>query len=312
MSVARQIVTSVRKALEHLQPGELRFDEPLSAWCSIRVGGAAEALVRPRTAEHLVELLQLAHDADLRVTTLGGGANTLVGDGGVPGITLKLPADLMPEQLEPGRTTLNAGSAIARLVTVMKQQKRVGAEFLAGIPGSIGGAVTMNAGTKHGACMSIVDAIELATPAGLGWVDASQVPFEYRHTTLPHKAIVTRVRFALSEGDLEVSKARMDADLAYRKATQPLSQPNFGSVFTNPPGEFAGRLIESVELKGHTIGGAQFSMLHANWIVNLGGATAADVTDLMDLATLRVRQAHGIELQPEVKRIGLFTPRPTK
>ncbi len=215
----------------------------------------------------------------------------------------------MPEQLEPGRVTLSAGAAITRLLTVMKLQKRVGAEFLAGIPGSIGGAVTMNAGTKHGECMNLVEAVELATPAGLGWVDAAQIPFEYRHTTLPPGAIVTRVRFLLPEGDLEASKAKMEADLGYRKRTQPLSQPNFGSVFTNPKGDFAGRLIEAVNLKGHTIGRAQFSMLHANWIVNLGGANAADIVELMDLATTRVLDAHGIALHPEVKRVGVFTPR---
>lgn len=309
MSVAEHLDTSLRSALVRLEPGELRFDEPLAPWCSFRAGGIAEAMVRPSSGQHLVELLKLAHDAGVPVTTLGGGANTLVGDGGVPGITLKLPSDLMPEQLAADRVTLCAGAAIARLVTVMKQQQRVGAEFLAGIPGTLGGAVTMNAGTKHGECMSLVEAVELATPAGLGWVDASQIPFEYRHTTLPPGAIITRVRFALREGDLAASKAQMDTDLAYRKRTQPLSQPNFGSVFTNPKGDFAGRLIETVELKGHTIGRAQFSTLHANWIVNLGGAHAADVVELMDLATLRVREAHGVELHPEVKRIGVFTPK---
>jgi UDP-N-acetylmuramate dehydrogenase len=143
----------------------------------------------------------------------------------------------------------------------------------------------------------------------LGWVDAAQIPREYRCTSLPHGAIVTRVRFVLPEGDLDASKAQMDTDLGYRKRTQPLSQPNFGSVFTNPKGDFAGRLIETVQLKGHTIGRAQFSMLHANWIVNLGGANATDVVELMDLATTRVRDAHGVELHPEVKRIGLFPPR---
>jgi len=310
MTVARHLDTSLRAALERMQPGDLRFDEPLAPWCSVRVGGPAEALVRPSTAQQLVELLHLVTEFEVPLSVLGGGANTLVGDGGVPGITLKLPSDLMPEVLDPGRVTLGGGAAIARLVTVMKQQKRVGAEFLAGIPGTLGGAVTMNAGTKHGECMRIVEAVELATPSGLGWVDVSEIPFAYRQTTLPPNSIITRVRFLLPEGSLAASKAQMDADLLYRKTTQPLSQPNFGSVFTNPPGHFAGKLIESVQLKGHTIGRAQFSMLHANWIVNLGGANANDITELMDLATTRVREAHGVVLHPEVKRIGLFPPRP--
>lgn len=291
-----------RSALLGLHLGDVKFDEPLAPWCSIRAGGSAEVLVRPATPDALVAVLKLAQAEGTPVAMLGGGANTLVGDLGVPGITLKLPSDFMGEDVKT--LTFSAGAAITRLVTVMKQQHRVGAEFLAGIPGTLGGAVTMNAGTKHGECMTIVDAVELATPSGLGWV--SHLAYEYRHTALPPGAIVTRVRFRLREGDLAASKAQMDADLAYRKRTQPLSQPNFGSVFTNPKGDFAGRLIETVGLKGHTIGHAQFSTLHANWIVNLGKATAADVVALMDLATTRVRDAHGVVLHPEVKRIGVF------
>ena len=299
----------IRTALQQLKVDDVRFDEPLAPWCSIRAGGKAEALVRPSSAQQLVEVLALAHLGGAAICVLGGGANTLVGDGGVPGITLKLPNDLMPEEVDGPRFTLGAGAAITRLITLMKQKKLVGAEFLAGIPGTIGGATTMNAGTKNGECMTIVEAIELATPAGIGWIEAAQVPFQYRHTSIPAGAVVTRVRFKLREGDLAASAAQMEADLAYRKRTQPLSQPNFGSVFTNPPGDFAGRLIESVKLKGHTIGRAQFSTLHANWIVNLSGATAADVVALMELATTRVREAHGVELHPEVRRIGVFNSR---
>jgi UDP-N-acetylmuramate dehydrogenase len=149
--------------------------------------------------------------------------------------------------------------------------------------------------------------VELATPDGIGWRSRTELAVEYRHTALPLGSVVTRARFRLRKGDLAQSQTQMDADLGYRKRTQPLSQPNFGSVFKNPPGDHAGRLIESVSLKGHTLGGAQISTLHANWIVNLGGATARDVVGLMDLAIARVREATGIQLQPEVKRIGRFS-----
>lgn len=288
------------------KPGEVRLQEPLAQWTSVRVGGPAEAWVKPSGPDALVRLLNFAHEIGTPVTVLGGGANTLVGDLGVPGVLLKLPSDFAPEEVRGELFTLSAGAAIARLVTLMKQHRRVGAEFLAGIPGTIGGATTMNAGTKNGECMTRVKAVELATPAGIGWVDASNVPYAYRHTSIPVGAVITRVRFELPEGDLAASQAAMEADLAYRKRTQPLSQPNFGSVFTNPPGHFAGKLIESVSLKGHSIGKAQFSTLHANWIVNLGGATAADIVSLMELAVARVRDATGITLHPEVKRIGRF------
>ncbi len=296
-----------------LQGGcEVKADEPLAPLTSVRVGGPAEALVRPRSPEALVALLRLAREEGAPVSILGGGANTLVGDGGVKGLTLRLPADLFPEVAEPGeeegRLTLGAGAAIVRLINLMRSQGLVGAEFLAGIPGTLGGAVAMNAGTKHGECFRVIEAVEVATAEGVGWLTKAQIPHAYRHSELPQGGVVTRVRFRLPKGDLVASKQAMDTDLGYRKRTQPLNQPNFGSVFTNPPGDFAGRLIEKVNLKGHVLGRAQVSLLHANWIVNLGGATARDVLGLITLMQERVRAETGVELKPEVKRVGEFLP----
>ena len=285
--------------------------ESLAPWTSLRVGGPAELLVRPRTPDALVAVLARARAEGLPVHVLGGGANTLAGDLGIPGVTLKLPPDLFAEEVRPvasggGLVTLGAGAAIVRLVNVMRARGWVGAEFLAGIPGTIGGAVAMNAGTKHGECERVLDAVELATPDGIGWVARSALAIRYRHTELPPGAVLTRARFRLPEGDLEASRAAMETDLSYRKRTQPLSQPNCGSVFQNPPGDHAGRLIESVGLKGTVLGGAQISPLHANWIVNLGGARAADVVGLIERAQRRVQEATGIVLVPEVKRVGVF------
>ena len=285
--------------------------ESLAPWTSLRVGGPAELLVRPRTAGALVSILARASAGRVPVHVLGGGANTLVGDLGIPGVTLKLPADLFAEEVQPldsggGLVTLGAGAAIVRLTNLMRARGWVGAEFLAGIPGTIGGAVAMNAGTKHGECERVLEAVELATPDGLGWVPRSALCIRYRFTELPRGAIITRARFRLPDGDLEASRAAMEADLGYRKRTQPLSQPNCGSVFQNPPGDHAGRLIDSVGLKGATLGGAQISTLHANWIVNLGGARAADVVGLIERAQERVREATGVMLVPEVKRVGVF------
>lgn len=299
-------------SLPALNVGQVKRDEPLAPWCSVRAGGNAQAWVKPQTPEQLIRLLKHMESGQVPLSILGGGANTLVGDGGVPGVTLKLPSDLFPEEVSGGDSevlvTLCAGAAIARLLTVMKSNGLVGAEFLAGIPGTLGGAARMNAGTKNGECMTVVDALELATPTGFGWLPQSGIAFRYRHTEIPTGSVVTRVRFRLRKGDLAESQAKIDADLGYRKRTQPLSQPNFGSVFTNPPGGFAGALIESVALKGHRIGGAQISTQHANWIVNLGGAKAADITALMDLAQARVFEAKGVKLHPEVQRVGVFLP----
>jgi UDP-N-acetylmuramate dehydrogenase len=285
--------------------------ESLAPWTSLRVGGPAALLVRPRTADALVSVLFRARAEGLAVHVLGGGANTLVGDLGIPGVTLKVPADLFAEEVQPsasggGLVTLGAGAAIVRLSNVMRARGWVGAEFLAGIPGTIGGAVAMNAGTKNGECERILDAVELATPDGIGWVPRSALTLRYRFTELPAGAIITRARFRLPDGDVAASRAAMDADLSYRKRTQPLSQPNCGSVFTNPPGDHAGRLIDSVGLKGARLGGAQISTLHANWIVNLGGARAADVLGLIERAQARVEEATGVVLVPEVKRVGVF------
>lgn len=289
---------------------EVKAGEPMAPQTSIRVGGPAELLVRPRSPQGLAKLLQLSQREQVPLWILGGGANTLVGDLGIPGITLKIPVNLWPEEVRlsasSGTVTLCAGAAIARLIQVMKSNGLVGAEFLAGIPGTIGGALAMNAGTKMGECISAVESVEVATPEGIGWLPRAKLRYEYRRTALPALGVVTRVRFLLPLGDPAQSQAKMEADLAYRKRTQPLSQPNFGSVFQNPPGDFAGRLIEQVGLKGHILGKAQISGLHANWIVNLGGATAHQVVSLMDLARARVLDATGVDLKPEVKRVGSF------
>lgn len=310
--MAAPFTTALPEKLARLQGVEVKASEPLAPLISVRVGGPAEALVRPRNPDALVALLKFMRDEGVPLTILGGGANTLVGDGGVPGVTLRLPSDLFPENAdvgdEEGRLTLGAGAAIARLCNVMRNHGLVGAEFLAGIPGTLGGAVSMNAGTKNGECFRVLEAVEVATADGVGWLSKAEIPHAYRHSELPPNSVVTRVRFHLRKGDVATSKQVMDADLAYRKRTQPLSQPNFGSVFTNPPGDFAGRLIELVNLKGHIIGRAQISTLHANWIVNLGGATASDVLSLMTLMQQRVREATGVELKPEVKRVGEFLP----
>jgi UDP-N-acetylmuramate dehydrogenase len=307
--------SSLLAALGEVPDLEVRADAPLAPLTSVRAGGSADALVRPRSPEALVALLRRLRAEGLPLTVLGGGANTLVGDGGVRGVTLRLPGDLFTEGVElaaeEGRLTLGAGAAIVRLPNLMRTHALVGAEFLAGIPGTLGGAVTMNAGTKNGEAFRVVEAVELATAEGLGWLPRSAIPHAYRHAELPAGSVVTRVRFCLRRADpeaLAASKAAMDADLGYRKRTQPLSQPNFGSVFTNPAGDHAGRLIEAAGLKGHVIGRAQVSTLHANWIVNLGGASARDILSLLTLMQTRVRETSGVELKPEVKRVGEFLP----
>jgi UDP-N-acetylmuramate dehydrogenase len=294
--------------------GEAQRNVPLAARTSVRVGGAAELFVRPADTDDLVTLLALARELHQPLHVLGGGANTLVGDLGIPGITLKLREE--DERIEDRGDTLmlelSAGAPSGRIVQLAKEHGLLGVEWAAGIPGTVGGMTAMNAGTRVGEMKdNLVEAL-LVTADGARWVPAAQLEFAYRHSNL-HGAVVAKVRLVLRKGDaaqVAASLEAMEKDRSYRKNSQPLNLPNSGSVFRNPPGNAAGRLIESVGLKGHREGGAQISEVHANFIVNRGGATAKDVTTLMALAQQRVRERHQISLALEVRLVGLFAPTP--
>jgi UDP-N-acetylmuramate dehydrogenase len=166
----------------------------------------------------------------------------------------------------------------------------------------------MNAGTRIGEMKDVVRRVEVATAEGAGFLDARDLGFAYRTCRLPPGAVATRIEFALRPGDVVASERAMQEDRARRRATQPLDRPSFGSTFRNPPGDFAGRLVEAVGLKGHRIGGAAWSDVHANFVVNLGGATARDVLALVSLARARVRERFGIGLETEVRLLGAFAP----
>ena len=302
-------------ALKRASRGEVLRDVPLAPRTSVRVGGPAQLWVRPRDPEALVAVLGVLCDAGVPWFALGGGANTVVGDGGVEGAVLKLAPDFAAEQVEEGGDhallTLGAGAPIARFVSLAREQRGVGVAWAAGIPGTVGGMVTMNAGTATGAAADHLEAVEVATPDGLRWVPAAELRLSYRRCELPQGAVLTRARCRVRRGaepEVQEDSRSAKADVERRRATQPLSLPNSGSVFVNPRGDFAGRLIEQVGLKGERRGGAQISDKHANFIVNLGDATAADVVELIALARGKVLAATGLELQPEVRLVGTFRP----
>ncbi len=286
--------------------GEATRDAPLAPRTAIRVGGAADLLVRPADPDAVSDLLRLARDLGVPLAVLGGGANTLVADRGVRGIVMRLPPDLVPERAEGERLSLGAGQPTSRLWIRGHALGLVGMEFIAGIPGTLGGAVAMNAGTGAGEMKDVVSRVELATCDGAGLVEARDLGFAYRTCRLPEGAVVTRVEMELRRGDVDASERAMQEDRARRRRTQPLDRPTFGSAFRNPPGEYAGRLIESVGLKGHRVGNAMWSEVHANFVVNLGGATARDVLALVNLARSRVKERFGIALETEVRLLGEF------
>jgi UDP-N-acetylmuramate dehydrogenase len=308
-------MSELLSALKRASRGEVLRDVPLAARTSVRVGGPAQLWVRPRDPDALVAVLGVLCDAGVPWFTLGGGANTIVGDLGIEGAVLKLGPDFAPEQVEEGGDhavlTLGAGAPIARFVSLAREQGGVGVAWASGIPGTVGGMVTMNAGTSTGAAADHLEAVEVATPDGLRWVPAAELRLAYRRCELPEGAVLTRARCRVRRGgDAEVlDDSRLGkADVERRRATQPLTQPNSGSVFVNPRGDYAGRLIEQAGLKGARRGGAQISEKHANFIVNLGDATAADVIELIALARNAVLKESGVELQPEVRLVGTFRP----
>jgi UDP-N-acetylmuramate dehydrogenase len=286
--------------------GEAWRDEPLAPRTSIRIGGPADLLSRPADAADLVGLLAAVRAQGPALTILGGGANTLVADRGVRGVVVRLPPELGQERVEGQRLLLPAGAPIARLMARGHAAGLVGAEFTAGIPGTLGGATAMNAGTREGELKDVLLRVELATADGLGFVPAAALALGYRQSQLPPGAVITRVECQLHDGDVARSRAAMEADVARRRASQPLTQPTFGSTFANPPGRFAGQLLEAVGLKGHRVGSAMWSDVHANFVVNLGGATARDVLTLVNLARRLVKERLGVELRPEVRLVGEF------
>ena len=295
--------------------GEVLENVPLAPRTSVRVGGAARLLVKPRDPASLVEMLRLLAGAGIGWISIGGGANTIVGDGGVDGAVIRLAQDFAVEEVEEAGDhvilTLGAGAPIARFLSLAKEQRGVGVAWAAGIPGTVGGMVAMNAGTPAGCMADHLLSAEVATPDGVRWIEAAELRLSYRHCELPRGAVLTRARCRIRRGSeaqiLEQQRAAK-ADVDKRRATQPLTQPNSGSVFVNPPGNFAGRLIEQAGLKGTRRGGAQISDKHANFIVNLGGAKAADVIELIALARRTVLDKTGIELKPEVRLFGAFDP----
>ncbi len=299
-------MTGWRDEIARRVRGELLRDAPLAPRTAVRVGGPADLLVRPADPDAIGELLRAVRELSVPLSILGGGANLLVADAGVRGVVLKLPQDLPGESGAGETLVLSAGAPIARLPARAHALGLVGMEFLGGVPGTLGGAVAMNAGTRAGEMKDLVTRVELATADGAGFVPAGALGFAYRACRLPPGAVVTRVEVRLRPGDVAASEAAMREDRERRRATQPLDRPTFGSTFTNPPGEFAGRLIEAVGLKGHRVGGAAWSAVHANFVTNLGGATARDVLALLALARARVAARFGIRLEAEVRLMGEF------
>jgi UDP-N-acetylmuramate dehydrogenase len=294
-----------REALVSALGEAVRFDVPLSRFTSLRVGGAADALAMPPDRSALRRCLAACAAHRLPVTVLGSGFNTLVRDGGIEGVVLRLQPLRALRRDPAGDLVAEAGVSHATVTRHCVEQGLAGLEFAAGIPGSVGGWIAMNAGVPEREVKDVVRAVEVMEAGGASrCLPAEALRFAYRRAALPEGAVVVAAAFRVRESTREAVQGEVDRHLAKRARSQPLDVPSCGSVFKNPPGDFAGRLIEAAGLKGERVGGAEISELHANFIVNRGGATASDVLALIDAARRRVRERTGVELEPEVRIVG--------
>lgn len=286
--------------------GSIKHREPLSRHTSWRVGGPARTFFEPADREDLISFVR-ALPAEEPLLWLGLGSNLLVRDGGFAGTVIHLHGALDTLRLESEQIVFaEAGTHCARLAKFAKDEKLAGLGFMAGIPGTVGGALAMNAGAWDGETWPNVSEAEIIRrDGGTEWLPAGDFHFAYRHVEAPECAIgFIAARFKVTP-DVDGSHERYTREsLAKRKATQPVGKPSAGSTFRNPPGDHAARLIESCGLKGHRIGGAQVSVQHANFLITEDGATAADVEQLIAHLQATVKAKTGIELHAEVKIVG--------
>lgn len=284
----------------------LKLQEPMSKHTSFHIGGPADILVQPQSVAELQELLKAAKELEMAVTLIGNGSNLLVRDKGIRGLVIKLGNALKDIAVEGNTITFGSGISLAMAAKKAVSLGLAGMEFASGIPGSIGGAVYMNAGAYDGEMSKVVRRVEVLNLKGeVEVLKAESLDFSYRHSALQNSGlIVLSVTVELTSAAQADIEAKM-ADFNERRISkQPLEMPSAGSMFKRPPGFFAGTLIDQSGLKGYTVGGAQVSTKHAGFVVNIGGATAADVLQLIKEVQDKVYAGYGVHLEPEVLVLG--------
>lgn len=284
---------------------DVKFDEPLSKHTSFRIGGPAEYFVEVKNKSELVNLLKIARKYNLHIFLLGGGTNLLVKDRGIKGMVIKLLGDFKKIKFGNNSVSVGAGVNLPQLLKVSAQHNLGGMEFLAGIPGTVGGALVMNAGTHLGEIGDWVRRVEIMDLSGKTRVlGRREINFFYRGSNLPENVFILSAEMDLKKIDKDVIEAKIKEKLKRRWATQPREPYQAGSIFKNPSGDYAGRLIEKAGLKGVKYGGAYISEKHGNFIINNGRAKAKDVIYLVRKIKRTVKEKFGIDLELEIKIIG--------
>jgi UDP-N-acetylmuramate dehydrogenase len=283
-------------------------DMPLARKTWWRVGGPADGWAEIGDAAVLSAALGICARAGVPVFPLGNASNLLIGDGGIRGLVVRLTeglATVTADDADPPELTVGGGLRLVSLLGRAQREGWTGLEMLAGVPGTIGGAIRMNAGTRLGEIAAALRAVEVLGPDGTpATLPVAALAMSYRHAELPPGAIVVGARLATTGTDPDESAEKIAEHLEYRAQTQPVDVPTCGSTFRNPPGDSAGRLLEAAGLKGFRVGAAEVSPKHANFVVNLGGATAADIRAVIDEMIRRVRDHAGVTLVPEVHFVG--------
>ena len=288
------------------QPGSrLRFEEPLAKHTHFGIGGEATAYIEVSTVSELTALARFHRQWDIPIAVIGRGSNLLVSDTGFKGIGIRLVGELAKLEVTGNVVSVGAGLALPALSKIMSQRGLSGVEFAFGIPGSVGGALIMNAGAWGSSFGDVVTNVTVMTDTGeLVNLTHAEAHFEYRHSGLDIYFCVTGATLALEPGDVDTITERMQTLFKQKVATQPFAEENAGCMFKNPPSDSAGRLIDISGLKGYRIGGAEVSTVHGNFILNIDNATAEDVLKLVAHIQQQVREKTGISLQTEVKRLG--------
>ena len=304
MNQKRRIIDELNNRI----PGiDLVEDAPMNEYTSFRAGGTADMLVTAADEDELRSILELITGEDYPHMILGNGTNILVRDGGYKGAIIKLGQGF--KEISRKETTLTVGAAmlLSSVAKTAMQEGLGGIEFASGIPGSLGGAVFMNAGAYNGEIKDVLQSVRLIAHDGSSVIEKTedQMDMGYRKTAIQKTGeIVSQVKLKLYEKNTEDIRAEIAEYTARRNSKQPVTLPSAGSFFKRPEGHFAGKLIEDSGLKGVTVGGAQVSPLHAGFIVNIGGATATDILQLMNIVQARVMDNFGVLLEPEVRIIG--------
>ncbi len=283
--------------------GKILINEPLAKYSTFKIGGLADIYLEPANVDELINLIKYLKSKEVDFIILGNGSNVLISDEGFRGAVINLEFGLNFIGIEDEYVVAGAGVKLSKFVDFCIENGFKGVEMLAGIPGTLGGAIIMNAGAYSGEISDYLIDVDVIRDFELVRLKKEECGFGYRTSSLTND-IVVRARFKFPSGDIEEMKKIRREILIRRNQTQPVNFPNAGSIFKNPPGNFAGKLIEDAGLKGVQIGGAQISEKHANFIINKGNATAKDVLELIKLAQSKVYEKFGVKLELEIRLIG--------